>query len=361
MPGLGVTFQAGAWPKHKPLWPTMSRSRGIAAPAPCRERRCCLGFPMCKQTGTAEKIKASPELGVQGVLSQGTPVLGVFASSEGPLSCPFSAARRMRAGTAASPPHRPGPLGSSPAPGPSTPDLGEGFPYCLHRRAALRPLTGQTGTHWPVPRAFCAYKKQRSFQSKPGAFLLPPRAGCPQTGCNPAPQRTSYTQSPARVMGSFSKSEQEPPPLPFAPRACNPMPWVGDPCAPRHAFKPLACLPASSSPLPKGFAVAGSLRRPSSVQPTAPLPLQQGQEQSRGAEKHQDGARWLPPACPSRARPPRWAQLSPACGSRIPHPSQHPQRQGIAPPARPGRMRWHGEDKCLSRSRAAACPRWEQN
>lgn len=55
----------------------------------------------------------------------------------------------------------------------------------------------------------------------------------------------------------------------------------GDPCAPQYAFKPLACPPASSSPLPKGFAVVGSLRRWISAQQTAPLPLQRGAEQRR--------------------------------------------------------------------------------
>lgn len=37
-----------------------------------------------------------------------------------------------------------------------------------------------------------------------------------------------------------------------------------------------------------------SLRGPTSAQQTAPLPLQPGQERSRGAKKHRDGARWLP-------------------------------------------------------------------
>lgn len=63
-----------------------------------------------------------------------------------------------------------------------------------------------------------------------------------------------------------------------------------------------------------------------------------GQEQSRDAKKHQDGAQWLPPACPSRAQLPKRAQLCPACRSRIPHPSQHLWRRGVAPPAQPGRM-----------------------
>jgi len=142
--------------------------------------------------------------------------------------------------------------------------------------------------------------KRRSFQG--GTSLLP--TAVPQTGCaNPAPQGTSYTQRPI-CTPSLQPHEVE-----------------GDPCAPGQAFKPLACPPASSTPLPKGFALAGSFRGPSSAQQSAPLPPQRGQERAEVPRR----ARTALGGCPSRARPPRRAQLCPACGTRTPHPSQHPR------------------------------------
>lgn len=108
--------------------------------------------------------------------------------------------------------------------------------------------------------------------------------------------------------------------------------WGGDPCAPRDAFKPLACPPASSSPLPKGFAVAGSLRRRSSARQTAPLC---NGERSRGAKKPR-GQCWV---APTRLPQPGTATLK---GSALPCPQEpHPASQpasaetGSCPPVPP--------------------------
>lgn len=90
MPELGVTFWAGAWLPceiQTPLAPA-GGSRGIGAPAPCRERCCCcLSFPTGKQSGPAEENQSLP--GAGGV---GSPVPGDPQRRE-----PLPAARVPRA------------------------------------------------------------------------------------------------------------------------------------------------------------------------------------------------------------------------------------------------------------------------
>lgn len=174
--------------KHKPLWPWRVGAGGSGLLHHAGSVVASSVSPCASRPALLRKSKLPQSWGCREFCPRGSPALGAFASGKGPLSCPFSAARRTRGGTAASPPPQPGPLGSSPAPGPSAPDIREGFPCCLNGGAALRPVIGQTGTHWSVPRAFCAYNKQRSFQFKAGTSLLPLGGSITRLCCaNPPP------------------------------------------------------------------------------------------------------------------------------------------------------------------------------